>query len=103
MCNAAVSFGSFLLACGAILSVAASAAAVDFPDVDSLPSVKELPDPLLMCDGKHVTTKEQWNDERKPELKALFQHYMYGLRRAIPRSTRPSFKWRAIVSAARRR
>jgi hypothetical protein len=32
-----------------------------------------------MFDGKtRVTTKEQWTDKRRPELKALFQHYMYG-------------------------
>jgi len=78
MYSAAVSFGSLLLACGTILSVAAGAEGVQFPDIENLPSVKELPDPLIMFDGKHVTTKEQWNEDRKPELKALFQHYMYG-------------------------
>jgi hypothetical protein len=78
MCNVVVSFGSLLLACGAVFSVAASARADEFPDIDKLPSVKQLPDPLVMFDGKRVTTKEHWNSERKPELKALFQHYMYG-------------------------
>ena len=31
-----------------------------------------------MMDGKPVMTKKQWTTERVPELKALFQHYMYG-------------------------
>lgn len=52
--------------------------AADFPVIDKLPSNKEMPDPLVMLDGTRVTTAEQWNEKRKPELKALFQHYMYG-------------------------
>lgn len=54
------------------------AAAADFPPVSELPSQPELPDPLVMLDGTKVTTKEQWFQERRPELKKLFQHYMYG-------------------------
>lgn len=50
----------------------------DFPPFDKLPAQKGLPDPLVMLDGKRVTTKEQWASERRPELKKLFQHYMYG-------------------------
>jgi hypothetical protein len=53
-------------------------AAERFPAVGELPVVKELPDPLVMFDGKRVTSREQWYKERRPELKALFQHYMYG-------------------------
>ncbi len=37
------------------------------------------PDPLLMQDGTRVTTKEQWQQRRAPELRALFQHTMYGM------------------------
>ena len=36
------------------------------------------PDPLVCLDGSRVTSKEQWEQKRKPELKRLFQHYMYG-------------------------
>jgi type 1 glutamine amidotransferase len=50
----------------------------DFPDVDKLPAQSSLPDPLVMLDGTRVTSKKQWLDKRRPELKALFQHYMYG-------------------------
>ncbi|MCA1686454.1 MAG: acetylxylan esterase [Planctomycetia bacterium] len=37
-----------------------------------------MPDPLLSFDGRPVTTPEQWFSRRRPELKALFQYYMYG-------------------------
>lgn len=56
----------------------ASASAGDFPAVDQLPSRPGLPDPLVMFDGTPVTSKEQWVAKRRPELKALFEHYMYG-------------------------
>ncbi len=50
----------------------------DYPGPEKLPSLKELPDPLKMFDGSPVHTKEDWLAKRKPELKKLFQHYMYG-------------------------
>lgn len=50
----------------------------DFPPVDVLPAVQELPDPLVMFDGSRVTTARQWREQRRPELIRLFQHYMYG-------------------------
>ncbi len=53
-------------------------AAPSFPDFSELPSNPGLPDPLKMLDGRKVETREQWFQERRPELKALFQHYMYG-------------------------
>jgi len=31
-----------------------------------------------MLDGRKVTSRAQWVGERRPELLALFQHYMYG-------------------------
>jgi hypothetical protein len=49
-----------------------------FPEVAKLSAHPEFPDPLVMFDGSRVTTKQQWFDKRRPELKALFQHYMYG-------------------------
>jgi hypothetical protein len=62
----------------AIALLAISAVAADFPEVSRLPSRPELPDPLVMLDGTRITTVEQWITKRRPELKALFQHYMYG-------------------------
>jgi hypothetical protein len=61
----------------------------DFPAPGALPSRPELPDPLVMLDGRKVATREQWEKERKPELRDLFQHYMYGFlpRKADVRAT----------------
>jgi len=54
------------------------ASAVDFPAFGDLKPQSGLPDPLVMLSGEKVKNKEQWEQERRPELKALFQHYMYG-------------------------
>lgn len=48
------------------------------PPVSELPLRFELPDPLVMFDGKPVMNKEDWLYKRRPELKELFQHYEYG-------------------------
>jgi hypothetical protein len=73
--------GALLLSC--MIPLLASAcgstpAAPPLPDMEALPVQKDLPDPLVMMDGSKVTTPAQWNAERRPELKRLFQHYMYG-------------------------
>lgn len=65
---------SLWLACMASLSVRAA----DFPPVDQLPVRTELPDPLVMFDGTPVKSVQDWEAKRRPELKALIQHYMYG-------------------------
>lgn len=49
-----------------------------FPEVSALPVQPGLPDALVMFDGKPVTNAQQWRTQRRPELQALFQHYMYG-------------------------
>ena len=43
----------------------------DFPKVDKLPVVAELPDPFLRPDGSRVMTKDEWNSQRKDLLAAL--------------------------------
>lgn len=37
-----------------------------------------LPDPLLCSDGEMVTTREQWERKRRPELLNMITTYMYG-------------------------
>jgi hypothetical protein len=66
-----------LLVLAAVLA-AVTAVRGGFPEVPMLPAHPDLPDPLVMLDGSRVTTKGQWFDKRCPELKELFQHYMYG-------------------------
>src|SRR2546430_14020066 len=53
-------------------------AARSLPDVPQLESRPGLPDPLVLLNGERVTTTKQWFKSRRPELKALFEHYMYG-------------------------
>lgn len=65
------------------------ASAADFPAPAQLTSHPELPDPLTMLNGTKVTTREQWETQRKPELKALFEHYMYG--KLPPTPTKQSY------------
>jgi hypothetical protein len=48
------------------------------PEVAQLTPNPELPDPLLTLDGRRMRNRDQWENERRPELKRLFQHYMYG-------------------------
>ena len=68
-----------LLLCGPL-----RAQAETFPEVSQLPPHAELPDPLVMLDGSRVATPDEWRSRRRPELKALFQHYMYGYLPAAP-------------------
>jgi hypothetical protein len=67
-----------------LLAAGTPATAADFPEVDQLPARPELPDPLLMFDGTTVSSPEQWIGRRRPELKSLFQYYMYGEMPAAP-------------------
>lgn len=39
----------------------------------------ELPDPLVGEDGSKITTAEQWNKVRRPELLDLFRKHVYGV------------------------
>lgn len=68
----------FLALCTTLACLTACVAAEDFPPAEKLPAHPDLPDPLLCLDGSRVTTREQWEQKRRPELLALFQHYMYG-------------------------
>jgi len=79
-----------VFACAALLGLisiptfAAEPTPGKFPPVTELPSIKELPDPFTFFNGKKVETKEDWVSKRRPELKELFQHYMYGYFPAAP-------------------
>ena len=58
-----------------------TAQAQSFPDAGNLPAQVALSDPLILLDGRTVATRDQWVKQRRPELQAMFEHYMYG---AIP-------------------
>lgn len=50
----------------------------ELPEIEQLKAIPNLPDPLIALDGKRVASQGEWFDKRRPELKRLFQHYMYG-------------------------
>jgi hypothetical protein len=58
--------------------IAGFARADEYPAPADLPAIRELPDALVMLHGAKVTSKEDWFAKRRPELKKLFEHYMYG-------------------------
>src|SRR6185503_17566449 len=77
----------------------------EYPAPAALPVRADLPDPLVMFDGRKVETRDQWEKERKPELRALFQHYMYGhlppktdLRATVRRTDPKAFGGKATLS-----
>lgn len=61
-----------------LVSAALHFAVAALPKPADLPRQASLPDPLMMLDGRRVTTREMWFTERRPELIRLFQYYMYG-------------------------
>lgn len=64
-----------------------SSADDEFPTFEELPKQTDLPDPFLMLDGSKVLTKADWFEKRRPELKRLFLHYMYGVIPGAPKVT----------------
>ena len=54
------------------------------PEFEDLPEQTNLPDPFTMLDGTPVESKEDWVNKRRPELKELFQHYVYGYLPPVP-------------------
>lgn len=67
-----------------VLMLSAAIAAPQFPPVADLPARDGLPSWREFFDGRSVESPEQFIQERRPELKALFEHYMYGVAPAAP-------------------
>ena len=55
----------------------------------------DLPDPLVMKNGKRVTTEKMWWDQRRPEIVEDFDREIYG---RMPKVT-PGVKWEVIKTA----
>jgi pimeloyl-ACP methyl ester carboxylesterase len=64
-----------------------SLSAQTFPAFADLKPQAELPNPLVTLSGKKVESQEDWEKTRRPELKHLFQHYMYGKLPPTPKLT----------------
>ena len=81
---------TFVLSLFAVLPnvFGASSPERSFPGFAALPAQTNMPDPLIRLDGRRVRSKEEWFKERRPELKAMFEHYMYGAVPPRPSQTR---------------
>ena len=62
------------------------AAGKPFPDPDKLTPNANFPDPLVSMLGVPIASRDAWVKDRAPELRRLFQHYMYGQMPARPAS-----------------
>ena len=60
-----------------------------FPGIDTLPAQSTFPDPLVRLDGKRVSSTNEWFNDRRAELKAMFEHYMYGPIPPAPKKFQP--------------
>ncbi|MHB1035382.1 MAG: alpha/beta hydrolase family protein [Pirellulales bacterium] len=69
---------SVVLSACVLLATTAALWAQPLPDASQLPSQPGLPPALKMFDGRPVASAQDWLQKRRPELKMLFQHYMYG-------------------------
>jgi hypothetical protein len=54
------------------------ARAAEFTPADQLPARKGFPDLPIIFDGPQPGARRDWAARSRPELKRLFQHYMYG-------------------------
>jgi hypothetical protein len=57
----------------------------------------DLPDPLVLKNGRKVTTAEQWWAERRPEIVADFDREVYG---RVPKDT-PKVRWEVTATEKR--
>jgi hypothetical protein len=67
-----------------VLMLLAPTCEEQLPAVEDLPEQINLPDPFVMLDGTRIETRGDWYQKRRPELKRLFQHYVYGYLPAAP-------------------
>jgi hypothetical protein len=74
---ALVSFAAVGFCADAARAQPANSPAVALPQVDDLPELKEMPDPLTMLNGQKVTTPEQWR-QRREEMKEVLEFYELG-------------------------
>lgn len=78
-----------LIQCGlAGILLAGRLTAAELPNAADLPPNPAFPDPLVTLHGEKIASREQWLQVRRPELKTLFQHYMYGYFPAAPDNLR---------------
>ena len=79
--------------------------AIRMPAFSKLKPQKEPPDPLRCLDGTKVNSAEDWHRKRKPEIREMFRHFVYGhapsapdnLKHALEREDRRCFGGKATL------
>ena len=69
------------------LLITGATAATSFSEMtpfEDLPSRPKLPDPLVSVDGSAIADAQTWENQRRPEIVRLFEHYMFGKAPAAP-------------------
>jgi hypothetical protein len=61
-----------------VIGVSTMLQAQQYPPASELPAIAAPPNLLVMQNGTEVTSADQWFKERRPELRKLIEHYMYG-------------------------
>jgi hypothetical protein len=74
--HAIIAAAAIALACA--VSASSAPRSAELPAPSELPARPELPEVLQLLDGRTVAAREAWESERRPELRRLFQRYMYG-------------------------
>ncbi len=69
--------------CLTIISQAQTPSAIELPDVDQLPVIRELPNPFMMNDGTMVRSISDWT-KRRAEIKSMMLYYQYGFMPPAP-------------------
>lgn len=70
-----------VLLCGSCNNVSAP----ELVSFEQLKAQAELPDPLILPDGRAITTVSQWKRIGRGRIKRLFEHYMYGFAPPAPK------------------
>ncbi len=86
-----------IAACCAMAAVCRGAPTGD--EVTTFP----LPDPLVRFDGTRVTTAEEWNNRRRPELLAAFEREVYGVTPVRPLAMSAEVKDDAVTADGKMR
>ena len=86
MKNISIFFLNMMFACGLLIPVQLTAQDrtviagiyVNYDESQVGDYKATLPDPLVMLNGKEVTTAKQWYNKRRPEILRLFEEHQYG-------------------------